>query len=283
MKIGKLNFDELVKLSFDMVKIKFAAKGVFIALFISVVFSYVINLTLKSYSLNVISAVDSIGSFISAVVMIATSLGVVLLLKSDLAKTKKKLDLAKEIKALLLKTIGLIILFLLSVTLFLLIAAALGMLGKINGAGPYLMALFSVPAVIAFSILIVYVFVTSKLLVIAVAENPKKKLFALLKDTITLTQLNAKKIMFNAVLSLLPIFTLVLAYSIAVMTAYLLYAVFFWNLPGVANIIGLSLSGGVNLISFIVSVSGIAIVSFVLGHLLVMSNAVLYSIYLDAK
>ncbi len=282
MKIGKWGFDEIIKSSFDKSKLDFAFKKLVLALGISVLFSYAANFMLNSgISCGFwAKTLDLLGSVLSVLIMLAASLGIAFQIKNTLTKSKKKLDVCLEIKNIFWKMLGTVILFILAVILAGAIFLAFSFLGKIPYAGPYLLALLSIPAVIVLSFYALNFFITGKLMFITLVENPKMSCYEIVKATVLQVNKNFKTTAFNYLLGLFPMSFIMLAALLVLGSGYFLYS-FIWGLSGFFGLFQLSIEAGNNLLSLLLAAGFVFFFAYVLAHLLVMNMVILYSIYLD--
>jgi hypothetical protein len=284
MNIGKLNLNDIVKISFDSVKIKFIATGLFLAMVLSILSGYLATFLFnKSVSMGWIKTLDIGTAIVAGLIVFYTVVGATFLTKQSLGKTKSKLDLGKQIKAIFWKALGVVIVYLLSLGLIAAAAAIIGQLVRIPYVGLYLMALLSVPAFIAFAFLIVYATITGKLLVAALVEQSNKSVTTIVKNLITLTIRQPKKILYNGFLSLVAIIPMLLSVALIFIAAYFLYILFGWQLSGLGSILGLYLQSGVGFVYFILSISASFVLSYLFAHVCALAVVILYSIYLDAQ
>jgi len=283
MNIGKWSFDQILKISLEKTKVTYAFKGTLLAMAISWLITLAIK-TMENFAvdLRVLGALDIVGSMLAGLVFLFTVIGLNLQLKNDQGKTKKKLPL-KEVLSFGWKTIGSILIYLFFAIVFGIAFFLATLLAKISFIGPYLMALLGIPLVIAAACFVLYLFITGKLILPSIAENQKKNSWEIVKDVVTLTKENWKKVVFNFVLALLPIFTLISALMLVIGGAYLVYLGCCWVMPGLAVVLKFSLNMPASVIGILLALSGLFIAAYALAHILVMSTTLLYSIYLDAK
>lgn len=282
MKIGKWSFDEIIKKSFERTQIEFAFKKLVLALGLSIVFSYIANLMLNSGTIcsSWAKAVDVSGNIISVLIMLAASLGIAFQIKDSLKKSKKKFDVCLEMKNSFWKMVGTVILFTLAIILVGVAFLAISFLGKIPYAGPYLLALIAIPAIIVFSFYALNFFITGKLMFITLVENPKLSCWEIVKTTALQVNKNFKTTSFNYLLGALPMSLIVLVALLVLGGGYFLYSSL-WGLSGLFGIFQLSIESGSNLLSLILIASFVFFFAYVLAHLLVMNMVIRYSIYLD--
>lgn len=283
MNIGKLSFDQIIKMSFDKAKIKFAFLGTLLAFLTSGVFTLAIKfLDPLMVDGRILAALDFIGSFAASLIILFMVLGLNLQIKAELGKAKKQPTL-KDAFGFGWRAIGSILIFILLLIVFLAAIFVVSLLGKISFVGPYLMALLCLPMVIAGSFLVLLLAISGKLILPSIIENQKLNSWAIIKDVLDITKNSWKKIAFNFVLALLPLFTLLMALMIVIGGASIIYLASCWVLPGLAVLFKISMNMPTSLISIILSTSMLVIASFAMGLLIVMGTVLLYSIYLDAK
>lgn len=283
MNIGKLSFDQIIKLSFDKDKTKFAFFGTLLAFFVSGIFTLLIKI-IEPFLINTtfLAGLDIVGSFLTALILLIVVLGLNLQLKAELAKAKKKVSL-KDILSFIWKMLGSIILYAFFLLVIVAIFFAVSYLSRIPFAGPYLMALLCIPFVALAGYTVLLLIITGKLLLPSIAENQKFNSWEIIKDTFALTKNNWKKVAFNFVLAMLPIFTLALALLIVIGGGYLLYLAFSWALPGLAMLLKISLNIPTSLIGLILTAGTLVIGAYAASLLIVLGTTLIYSIYLDAK
>jgi hypothetical protein len=129
----------------------------------------------------------------------------------------------------------------------------------------------------------VYATITGKLLVAALVEQSNKSVTTIVKNLITLTIRQPKKILYNGFLSLVAIIPMLLSVALIFIAAYFLYILFGWQLSGLGSILGLYLQSGVGFVYFILSISASFVLSYLFAHVCALAVVILYSIYLDAQ
>ncbi len=281
MNIGKFSFDSIVKMSMDTKKVLFAFKGLLLAMALSLLTSYCTNSGV-CVGVGNCSLFPVLSGVVTTFILIMVMLGLCFLVKADLGKGKK-LDLSKELKNSSWKILGGVLVYLITAIMFLLGFAVVGFCGKIPVVGPYLMALLSIPMVALLAFYIMFLAISGRFIFVILAEDPKTKIFELIKTTIQVTKSNLKKILFNSVLAILPLFTLVLGLGLILAAAYMLYVVFCWYMPGLTAVLRFSMQPPNNIISFLISLGVTVIGSYAFAQVLVMKVVLLYSIYLDAE
>ena len=279
MKIGAWGFNDIVAMAFDKARIAFTAVWLFVVLIISVLANVLVNVLLNTGVSGIwIKVVDVANITVTVLLALYIALGVTASLK---AKTKVK-SFAALVKPLYIKQLFVVVLGLIVAAVGVLLAIAVGQISRIPVAGPLLMAILTIPFVLALAYLVIYVGVALKLVAAAVVENSKKSAKDIVVELLGITKNSFTKILFNGFLLLLPILTIVLAVVVILGLAYVGYVLFGWALTSCYPILALCMQGEINAIYFLETLSGLAILSYALSYVLNVAFTGLYSIYLDA-
>lgn len=283
MNIGKFNFDQIIKLSFDNLKARFAFKGLVLAFFISWLASFSIKI-LEQYLISNLwlVGIDIVSTVFTVLIALYIILGLNLQIKTDLGKTKKKIT-NKEIFPVFGKLLGSLVIYVLATVIFFALLVVLGLAGKLPVAGPYLAALLGIPYTILAGFTLVFLLISGKLIVPAIAENPKRSAWQTIKEIFTIAKNNWLKITFNFILALLPTLSLIFTLLLVIGGGYLVYIALGWVMPSLVMLLKISMNIPTSLINIILTLSGLIIFAYAIARVIVLNTVILYSIYLDAK
>jgi hypothetical protein len=282
MKIGAWGFNEIVAMAFEKGRIKFTTTWLFVILAVSVLANILVNTLLNSGIQGFgITIVDTLNLATAVLLILYISLGITASLKTT-TKTKAK-SFAALVKPLYLKQLLVMLLGIAVVVAGVILTIAAGQLSRIPFAGPVLMALLTVPFVIALAYLVVFATLSMKLSAAAVVENSKASVKDIVRELLVMTKNNFAKVVFNSFLMLLPIITVVLAATLILGVAYVFYIMFGWVMTSCYSVLALSMQGQLNLIFVLQTLSGLALLSYALSYVLNLSLTGFYSIYLDAR
>jgi hypothetical protein len=283
MNIGKFSINDIVKLTFDSVKVRLATTGLFAAMLVSILCGYLANFLLaKNAGLNIIKTIDIGSSIVAGLIVFYTLLGIAYLIKQGTTKTKGK-SVNVFLKSIFWKALGVVILFILAVLAVLLAVAAVSQLIRIPVVGIYILALLSIPAFIVFAYLTIFLAITSKILIVAIVDQANKSVLEITSSLIALTKKNPKKLLFNGIAGIFAILPLALAIILLFIATYFMYIFFGWHLCGMSPLLGLYLQSGIGFIHLILSVSACFVIAYLAAHLITMAIVISYSIYLDAQ